>query len=109
LDNWLNPNLGDLPVSAVNNGAVKHLVPIMLEGGLSAKTINSYVGVMKTVVASAVNEEGEELYPRKWAKLTSRPLWCVDAHGGPFNSRGREIEAEQPEPQLPSLRAAHHE
>lgn len=66
LDNWLIPNLRDLLLKDVNNGAVKRLVAIMSEGGLSPKTITSYVQVVKAVVASAVNEEGEELYPRKW-------------------------------------------
>jgi integrase len=66
LDNWLNPNLGMIPMSDVNNGAVKRLVAIMSDGGLSPKTITSYVQVVKTIVASAVNDEGEELYPRKW-------------------------------------------
>jgi integrase len=66
LDNWLIPNLGNLPLSAVNNGAVKRLVATMVKGGLSAKSINSYVQVVKSVVASAVDKEGEELFPRKW-------------------------------------------
>ena len=74
LDKWLIPNLGDLPVSAVNNGAVKRLVAIMVEE-LSAKTIQSYVGVVKAVIASAVNGEGEELYPRKWnAEFIDMPV-----------------------------------
>jgi integrase len=34
--------------------------------GLSAKTIVNYVQVMKLVVASAVNDEGEQVYPRTW-------------------------------------------
>ncbi len=65
LDNWLIPNLGDLPVSTVNNGSVKRLIPIMMTK-LGSKSITSYVGVIKQVVASAVNGDGEELYPRKW-------------------------------------------
>lgn len=65
LDNWLIPHLGDLPISEVNNGAVKRLVTTMMTK-LGPKTITSYVGVVKQVVASAVNSEGEELYPRKW-------------------------------------------
>ena len=66
LDNWLIPNLGAIPISDVNNGAVKRLVTIMSKAGLSPKTITSYVQVVKAVVASAVNDEGEELFPRKW-------------------------------------------
>lgn len=66
LDNWLNPNLGDITLAQVNNGAVKRLVATMCKEGLSPKTITSYVQVVKAVVASAVNDEGEEIYPRKW-------------------------------------------
>jgi len=66
LTNWLNPNIGDYPLSEVNNGVLKTLVAAMSEGGLSAKTINTYTGVVKMVVASAVDEEGEEIHPRKW-------------------------------------------
>jgi hypothetical protein len=35
-------------------------------GSLSPKTVNTYSQVVKSVVASAVNEEGEQLFPRKW-------------------------------------------
>jgi len=38
----------------------------MSEQGLSPKTIDNYVPVVKMVVASAVDEQGEEVYPRKW-------------------------------------------
>jgi integrase len=66
LKNWLNPKLGDLPLSSVNNSAVKGLVTVMTEAGLSAKMINNVVQVVKFVVASAVNGDGERLYPRTW-------------------------------------------
>lgn len=38
----------------------------MTAGGLAAKTIVSYSLVVKLVVASAVNSEGDQIYPRKW-------------------------------------------
>jgi integrase len=63
---WLNPVLGAVPLSAVNNLALKELVSKMADAKLSAKTIHNYIQVVKMVVASAVNEQGEELYPRKW-------------------------------------------
>jgi integrase len=66
LDKWLKPNLGNIPLSDVNNGVVKHLVALMSDGGLSPKSITNYVQILKAVVASAVNQEGEELYPRRW-------------------------------------------
>jgi integrase len=66
VDKWLNPNLGDFPLSTINNLAVKGLVAKMDEAGLSAKTISNYVGLAKLVVASAIDENGEQLFPRKW-------------------------------------------
>lgn len=63
---WINPLLGDMPLTSVNNLAVKELVSKMAEAGFSPKTMHNYVQVVKMVVASAVNEQGEELYPRKW-------------------------------------------
>lgn len=38
----------------------------MLAGGLSPKTIDNYTQVVKMVVASAVDKEGEQIYQRKW-------------------------------------------
>ena len=67
IDNWLNPNIGDLPLSEINNAVLKTVVAKMSEGGLSPKTItDNYAPVVKMVVASAVDEQGEEIYPRKW-------------------------------------------
>lgn len=66
LDVWILPNLGDVPLSSVGNLALKALVEKMVTAGLSPKTVNTYSQVVKSVVASAVNEEGEQLYPRTW-------------------------------------------
>lgn len=66
LKKWLNPNLGDIPVADINNRILKELVSKMTDAGLSPQTIHTYVKTVKMVVASAVNEDGEELYPRKW-------------------------------------------
>jgi integrase len=66
LRKWLNPNLGDVPLSSVNNSMIKGLVTKMAAARLSPKMIHNVVQVAKTVVASAVNENGEQLYPRTW-------------------------------------------
>lgn len=66
LDVWILPNLGDLLLVSVGNLALKGLVEKMVKAGLSPKTINNYSQVVKAVVASAVNEEGEPVFPRKW-------------------------------------------
>lgn len=73
LANWnhmlskrLVPMLGSTPVADIANATLRTLVDKMATEGLSAKTICLYASVVKTVVASAVNEEGEQLYPRTW-------------------------------------------
>lgn len=66
LRTWLNPHLGDLPLAEVNNASLKILVAAMVKERRSPKTIGSYVQVVKSVVGSAVNDEGEQLHPRTW-------------------------------------------
>jgi integrase len=66
LEKRLVPMLGSTPVADVTNAALRLLVDKMAAEGLSAKTICSYASVVKLVIASAVNEEGEQLYPRTW-------------------------------------------
>ena len=66
VDKWLNPSLGDLPLASINNATVKSLVAKMHASSLSPKTISNYVGLAKLVVASAIGDDGEELFPRKW-------------------------------------------
>ena len=72
LDKRLLPLLGDIPLSEVGNSALKTLVNQMSaekkRSGqpLAAKTIVHYVETAKLVVASAVNAEGEPMFPRKW-------------------------------------------
>ena len=66
LNAWLLPNLGEKLLADVSNKAVRELVEKMSERGLAAKTIVNYVQVAKLVVASAVNDEGEQVYPRTW-------------------------------------------
>jgi integrase len=66
LENWLNPHVGHMPLDRIKNLALKNLGIKMVEGGLGESAIRSYANVVKMVVASVVNEEGEELYPRNW-------------------------------------------
>jgi integrase len=67
IHNWLNPNIGDLPLFEINNAVFKTVIAKMSEGGLSPKTItDNYAPIVKMVVASAVDEQGEEIYPRRW-------------------------------------------
>jgi integrase len=63
---WLLPRIGDTPLSEVNNLVLRDLVEQMSEAGFTPKTILNYAFVVKAVVASAVDKDGEPLYPRKW-------------------------------------------
>jgi hypothetical protein len=65
LANWLNPNIGHVPLDNVKNLILKNLGIMMVERGLGESAIRSYTNVVKMVVASAVNDEGDQLYPRK--------------------------------------------
>lgn len=88
LKNWINPNIGDLPLTNVNNSALKGLVAKMSEGGLSPKSIANYVQVVKTVVASAVNDEGEQMYPRIWShEFADLPIVRKEKQNTPSFSR----------------------
>jgi integrase len=66
LGKWVLPNLGDLLLADVGNAALKGLVEKMFCAGLSPQTIVTHSKVVKMVVASSVNSEGEQIHPRKW-------------------------------------------
>jgi integrase len=66
LDKWVLPNLGDLLLADVSNAALKGLIEKMVCAGLSPQTIVTHSKVVKMVVASAVDAEGEHIHPRKW-------------------------------------------
>jgi integrase len=63
---WINPVIGDMPLASVNNLALKGLVTKMSEAGFTPKTMCNYLQVAKMVVGSALDEQGEEIHPRKW-------------------------------------------
>jgi integrase len=66
LDKWLLPNLGEKLLADVSNGALREPIEKMAVANLSAKTIVNYSHVVKQVLASAVDADGEQIYPHKW-------------------------------------------
>src|SRR5437762_6356849 len=64
LNRWILPNLANKLVSEVGNGALRQFVEILSAAGLAPKTIVNVVTVVKFVVASAVDEEGDQIHPR---------------------------------------------
>jgi len=63
---YVLPLFGDRDLSEVNNNMLKTVVAKLSADGLSASTITGVVTTVKLVVASAVNDQGEQLYPRTW-------------------------------------------
>jgi integrase len=88
LRKWVNPQLGAIPLCEVNNKTVKVLVAKMLQAQLSAKSIDNVVGLIKLVVSSDLDENGEPLHIRKWnsafldmpvVRNQYRPILTADA------------------------------
>src|SRR5258707_686099 len=65
LDKWIYPFFEGRLLASINNRGMKELVEKMAPK-LSAASIRDYVNIAKSVIASAINEDGEELFPRKW-------------------------------------------
>ena len=61
LNAWLLPHLGEKLLAEVSNKTVRELVEKMSAANLSAKTIVNYIQVVRLVIASAVDEEGQDL------------------------------------------------
>jgi integrase len=66
LNKWLLPLLGGKQLRDVNNGELKLVVETMRKEKLSASTIRSYTNPIKYVLDSAVDKDGNKLYPRTW-------------------------------------------
>jgi integrase len=66
LDKWLYPFFEGRLLADVTNRTMKELVEHFTASNLSPATIRDYTNIAKGVVASAINEDGEELFPRKW-------------------------------------------
>lgn len=66
LDSRILPELGKLELSKIENGAAKSFISRLNETGLAATTINDIFKVVKLVIASALDQNGNELYPRTW-------------------------------------------
>jgi integrase len=66
LDKWIYPFIGDTYLADVNNLALKEFVEHLMLQDLAPSSIRDYANIVKAVVASAIDENGEEKFPRKW-------------------------------------------
>jgi integrase len=60
---WLNPRIGEVLISEINNKTLRGLVPHL---DRSPQTILCYLGTVKAVIASALDDDGQPLYKREW-------------------------------------------
>lgn len=66
LDSRILPVIGGVDLADINNKTAKLLVGRLLQAQLSPATINLAVGLMKQIVKSAVDDDGNQLYPVVW-------------------------------------------
>jgi integrase len=66
LSSRILPLIGGLDMKDVGNKTAKVLVASLVSADLSAATITLAVSLVKQIVKSAVDDEGNQLYPRTW-------------------------------------------
>jgi len=64
--NTLVPLIGKLPLQTVGNKVVNEVVSKLSEQGYSPRSIALNVTVIKKIRKSAVNEDGDQLFPTTW-------------------------------------------
>lgn len=65
LDNWVLPYLGKMNLKDVENGTLKAFVA-QIHPRLAPTTVTAVVGLVKKIVASAVDSNGNQVHPRTW-------------------------------------------
>jgi integrase len=65
LSKWILPSLADVDISTFGNSGLKAFAT-SLAGKLAPKSVNEIVAAVKQIVASAVDENGDQLHLRKW-------------------------------------------
>jgi integrase len=66
LRNHVVPHIGHAELEPFNNGALKSFVQTLIEKNLSPKSITEISSFVRAVVASAVDADGNQIYPRIW-------------------------------------------
>ena len=65
-NNHLMPMLGEIRIESFTNGPMKKFVQQLNDRKLSPKTVKEISSFVRSVIASAVDDEGNKLYPREW-------------------------------------------
>ncbi len=64
LDKWIYPFFEGRLLADINNRAMRDFVEHI--SSLAAATIRDYTCIVRSVVASAIDDNGEPIFPRKW-------------------------------------------
>ena len=64
--NWIEPLIGEESLESFGNGAMKRFAGRLVADGLGPKSTAEIVNLVKQIVASAVTEEGDPLFPKIW-------------------------------------------
>jgi integrase len=89
----INPRLGNMPVGSVGVAVLRNFIAELADANLSSKTQVEIASVVKQIVASVCNGDGEQLFPKKWDnnKLDLPIVNAADQHT-PLASR-KQIES----------------
>ena len=66
LKNWIVPHIGIEQVEGFGNGAMKAFVRSLVDNKLSSKTVHEITVLVKQIVASVTDSEGNQVHPRTW-------------------------------------------
>jgi integrase len=89
LANHLNPQIGEMPLAEVGNGTLRSVVKRLHhttqpQKKLLPATVQNVLMTAKLVVASAVDDDGNALFPRKWnRKFIDAPRVVADKQNTP--------------------------
>ncbi len=83
---------GSQPIAEATSASMKTLVEVLVGKGLAPHSTKDICLVVKLVMASAVDENGDELYPMKWnAEFIDAPVEVtVDSHNSRLVSVSRQ-------------------
>lgn len=92
INRWIIPELGSLALQKVENGKMKSFVQKLSK--LSPASIDGIANCVKAIIASAIDSNGNMLYPRKWnTEFIDAPLIDKKAQKAPIIGREAIQEA----------------
>jgi len=60
------PGIGETELSEFSNAEMRKFVEYLSTQNLSAGTVNDIMTVVKQIIGSAIDQNGDQLFPRKW-------------------------------------------